>query len=229
MTDGQTQEWKTYFAELEDEGLFIGTDLDKSCLQFIYMEIIRSHIHQFVEVHNSHSIRYQRKREHYLPTGQPYMMYFYPESGKDYKEPVNLEILESLELEVAEYNLDQYLPSETLLLFGKFLEEGGYPKEYSYEDTRHKEAYVYLRQRVWQFVQEGGKVELFSTPSGAAEWINAHADHEVEQHRSHVSGDQQMEINNSDDEFQDSTELNLNNFEELEEESTSANGLLLDF
>lgn len=193
------------------------------------MEIIRSHIHQFVEVHNSHSIRYQRKCEHYLPTSQPYMMYFYPESGKDYKEPVNLEILESLELEVAEYNLDQYLPSETLLLFGKFLEEGGYPKEYSYEDTRHKEAYVYLRQRVWQFVQEGGKVELFSTPSSVAEWINAHADHEVEQHRSHVSGDQQMEINNSDDEFQDSTELNLNNFEEQEDESTSADGLLLDF
>ncbi|RPB03860.1 hypothetical protein L873DRAFT_1786820 [Choiromyces venosus 120613-1] len=68
LTEGQTQEWKVYFAELENEGLFVGSDLDKSCLQFIYMEIIRSHIHRFIEIHNNHLIWHQRKRDHYLPT-----------------------------------------------------------------------------------------------------------------------------------------------------------------
>jgi len=56
LTEGQTQEWKVYFSELENEGLFSGSDLDKSFLQFIYMKIIRSHIHRFVAVHNNHSI-----------------------------------------------------------------------------------------------------------------------------------------------------------------------------
>ncbi|RPB03305.1 hypothetical protein L873DRAFT_1670283 [Choiromyces venosus 120613-1] len=167
--ENQTQELKVYFAELENEGLFVGSDLDKSCLQFIYMEIIRSHIHHFVKIHNNHSIRHQRKRDHHLPTGQPYMMYFYPETGKDYKEQVDQDVLTALEAEVTEYDLDQYLPSNTLRLYETLLYDGGYPKEFSYVDKRHKEAYIYLHERVWQFIQDGGEVELITTPSGAAE------------------------------------------------------------
>jgi len=209
LTEGQTQEWKVYFSELENEGLFSGSDLDKSCLLFIYMEIIRSHIHRFVEIHNNHSIRHQRKRDHYLPTGQPYVMYFYPETGKDYKESVDQEVLTALENEVADYDLDQYLPSDTLHLYGCFLEDAGYPKEFSYDNKQHKEAYVYLRERVWQFVQEGGEIELFNSPSGAAEWIEAHRDHEIEQHRSHVNGDLQMELGNSDNEDNNNEDNNF--------------------
>ncbi|RPA91874.1 hypothetical protein L873DRAFT_1597612, partial [Choiromyces venosus 120613-1] len=40
LTEGQTQEWKVFFATLEGEGLFDGGDIDKSCLQYIYMDII---------------------------------------------------------------------------------------------------------------------------------------------------------------------------------------------
>ena len=51
MTEGQTQEWKVYFGKLEAEGYFDGGETDKSSLQYLYMDMIRSHIHRFVEVH----------------------------------------------------------------------------------------------------------------------------------------------------------------------------------
>jgi len=59
LTEGQTQQWKDYFAELEEEGLFDGGNIDKSCLQYMDMDIIRSHIHQFVAIHNTYKIRRQ--------------------------------------------------------------------------------------------------------------------------------------------------------------------------
>lgn len=49
-------------------------------------------------------------------------------------------------------------------------------------------------------------MELLDTPSGAAKWIEAHADHEIEQHRSHVKGDQQMDINSY---YEDETSLEV--------------------
>ncbi|CUS11455.1 unnamed protein product, partial [Tuber aestivum] len=152
LTEGQTQAWKVYFAQLESDGYFNGGDLDKSCLQFLYMKIIRSHIHRFVEIHNSHPIRLQRKREHYLPTGQPFLLYYYPESGKDYKEKVNESLLAALEAEVSEFDLDEYLPISTLALYQGFLDEGGYPDEFSYSDPHHREAYLYLRDRVSDYI-----------------------------------------------------------------------------
>ncbi|CUS14687.1 unnamed protein product, partial [Tuber aestivum] len=85
------------------------------------MEIIRSHIHNFVEVHNSHSIRKQSKRDHYLPTGKPFEMYFYPLNAKDYQESVDETILSTLESEVEAYDLDPYLPPETISFYSTLL------------------------------------------------------------------------------------------------------------
>jgi len=116
-------------------------------------------------------------------------MYFYSETGKDYKKSVNVEVLRTLENEVARYKFNEYLRSETLELYGNLLHEVGYPKEFGYDNKRHKEAYVYLHERVWQFLQAGGELDLFTIPSGAAEWIEAYQDHDIEQHRSHINGD----------------------------------------
>ncbi|KAG0644315.1 hypothetical protein HOY80DRAFT_878747, partial [Tuber brumale] len=138
LTEGQTQEWKIYFAQLESEGLFDGSDIDKSCLQFIYMEIIRSHIHNFVEVHNSHSIRKQPKRDHYLPTGKPFEMYFYPLNAENYQESVDETILSTLESEVEAYDLDSYLPMETISLYSTLLLEAQLPTSYSYDNPKHQ-------------------------------------------------------------------------------------------
>ena len=56
LTEGQTQECKIFFAKLESEGDFDGGETDKSCLQFLYMNMIRSHTHRFIDIHNSHPI-----------------------------------------------------------------------------------------------------------------------------------------------------------------------------
>ena len=80
------------------------------------MDIIRSHIHQFVSIHNTHKIRRQRLRAHYLQTGQPFMLYHYPDGGRNYQEPVDLRVLAELESEVEDFDLDEYLPAATISL-----------------------------------------------------------------------------------------------------------------
>ena len=57
VTEGRTPEWKEFFAELVGAGLFDGGNIDKLCLECIYIDIIRSHIHQFLSINNTNSIR----------------------------------------------------------------------------------------------------------------------------------------------------------------------------
>jgi len=205
-----------YFGKLEADGYFDGGETDKSCLQYLYMDMIRSHIHRFVEVHNSHPIRLQRNRQHYLPTGQPFLLYYYPESRKDYKEKVDEKVLAALEEEVADYDLNEYLPASTLALYAKFLEQGGYPSHFIYSDTRHREAYLYLRDKISTYIAQGGEIKLTSHPSGAAEWISAHRTHEIEAHRGsieHISGDIMMEVTPTDDEEEGNQKQDNDNYQ----------------
>ena len=196
LTEGQTQEWKVFFAELEGEGLFDGGDIDKSCLQYIYMDIIRSHIHQFVSMHNTHRIRRQRLRAHYLPTGQSFLLYHYPDSVRNYQEPVDTGVLAALENEVKDFDLDEYLPAATMSLYAQLLSAGGFPTEFVYSDVRHKAAYLFLRERVADYLtHSSGNIALFNTPSGAEQLISAHRNHEIEVHRNHDSIMQVEETN----------------------------------
>ena len=209
LTEAQTQEWKRYFVKLEAEGYFDGGESDKSCLQYLYMDMIRSHIHRFIKVHNSHPIRFQRSREHYLPTGQPFLMYYYPESGKNYQEKVDKQVLIRLEKEVENYDLDEYLPEATCLLYGQFLQDGGYPKVFDYSNPCHRDAYIYLRDRVSQYIADGGLVQLVSRPAGAAEWISANNSHEIETHHGNIigyEGDTAMHLIPTDDEDEENSE-----------------------
>ena len=192
-----------FFTKLEGEGYFDGSDIDKSCLQFIYMDIIRSHIHTFIEVHNSHRISRQRKRDHYLPTGQPFALYYYPESGiRDYSEPVNIDLLSRLEEEVQDYDLDEYLPLNTIELYKRLLTSGGYATEFAYSAPDHCEAYKFLRTAVWNFIRDGSEINIFTQPTGAAEWINSHVRHsnmiEIDHHRHLINGDMDMRIDSTD-------------------------------
>ena len=221
LIEGQTQEWKVFFAKLKSDGYFDGGDTDKSCLQYLYMDIIRSHIHRFIEIHNSHPIWFQRNREHYLPTGQPFLMYYYPENAKDYKEKVDESVLMALENEVAGYDLDEYLPESTLKLYGQFLEEGGYSKEFAYSNSRHKNAYLYLRERVSEYIFLGGEVQLASRSAGEAEWIAANSNYEIEVHRANVHGvlgDASMQLPPTDDEMENDVLLKTDDVTLPEEE-----------
>ncbi|RPB01974.1 hypothetical protein L873DRAFT_1884607, partial [Choiromyces venosus 120613-1] len=53
---------------------------------------------------------------------------------KDYQERVDKKVLTELEKEVADYDLNEYLPTLILALYGRILEEGGYPIEFTYND-----------------------------------------------------------------------------------------------
>jgi len=63
------------------------------------MNMIQSHIHDFIKVHNSHPIRKQENRDHFPPTGKPFQMNFYPNGVEDFKEPIEEEVLFLLESE----------------------------------------------------------------------------------------------------------------------------------
>ena len=123
----------------------------------------------------------------------------------------------ALEAEVADYDLDEYLPVSTLELYAKFLQEGGYPQQFSYSDTRHREAYLYLRDRVSLYIAQGGEVLLVSHPSGAADWILANRTHEIEAHCGNIngiSGDTMLQLTSTDDESENEPEQQ----EEVQEE-----------
>ncbi|CUS06671.1 unnamed protein product, partial [Tuber aestivum] len=68
----------------------------------------------------------------------------------------------------------------TLALYQGFLEEGGYPGKFSYSDPRHRGAYLYLHNRVSDYITLGHKVQLSLQPVGASKWIAAHQSHEIE-------------------------------------------------
>lgn len=57
LTDGQIESWRQYFARLEQEDQFQEDRIDIAFLQFIYMNMIPTHIHRFVDIHNNHPIR----------------------------------------------------------------------------------------------------------------------------------------------------------------------------
>lgn len=117
MATSQTEQWKTLFETYGETGLFDGSNYDKIILQFLYMSVIRQHIHQFLWVHNTHAIRKQRNHQYYLPTGKPYTMYHHPSAGtRNYETIPSPQLLSNLSQDVAQYDLDLYLTTETMQL-----------------------------------------------------------------------------------------------------------------
>jgi len=199
------------------------------------MDIIHSHIHNFVEVHNSHSIRRQPKRDHYLPTGKPFETYFDPVNAENFPEPVDETISLALESEVEAYDLDSYLPIETISLYSNFLTQANLPISYTYDNPQHQHAYSILRQKVWQYIQNGGVVKLFPPPIGASEWIQrsklfySSLQAEIHQHRDFLSGDTIMNLeklsdnNSSDNPSESSVPLLSNDILTTEQSNTLSN------
>jgi hypothetical protein len=75
---------QSFFNELIGRREYEGTWIDKLCVQFVYLPILRSKIARFVSDWNSHKIRKQKNRPN-LATGQPFMNYYYPAEGiRDY-------------------------------------------------------------------------------------------------------------------------------------------------
>ncbi|RPA80211.1 hypothetical protein BJ508DRAFT_327524 [Ascobolus immersus RN42] len=140
------------------EGHFIESLIDRLCLQFIYMQIIRAHVQNFVEIHNTHKIRKQPLRDHYLPTGKPFVLYNGIGSSEvnkvnDFAVKPDHSVLNTLEKETLGYDLDEYLTDQTKGTFSKILKEGGFQTSFQYHEN-HREAYIYLRTTLRNLLED---------------------------------------------------------------------------
>jgi transposase InsO family protein len=183
LADGQTQTWRSIFGGLENDGYFDGGDIDKTALQFIYMGMIRSHVHSFVAEHNRHRIRAQSKRSHYLPTGRPHQMYHHPSHGvRDYAAHPDPFVIQALLARYDNYNLDEYLVPETRELCQRLLQNGGFPTSFTFADN-HIQAYIYLREALvnyaWSRQPEEPAIWILEKPLGAEDWINNNVQAEI--------------------------------------------------
>jgi transposase InsO family protein len=184
LADGQTQTWRSLFEGLENDGYFDGGDIDKTALQFIYMGMIRNHVSSFVEQHNRHRIRAQRKRSHYLPTGRPHQMYHHPSSDvRDYSSSPDPLVLHVLLDRYQGYDLNQYLVSDTKNLCEKLLAEAGYLTLFSYPDN-HIQAYIFLREALVNFAvsnhSNDSPIWILPKPTGAESWIHSNEQIEID-------------------------------------------------
>jgi hypothetical protein len=166
-------EYRTYFESLAHKGLFSDVPADRIALKYVYMPLIRERVYGFVEVHNSHRIRKQPMRSHYLPVGKPRILFSYPKTG-DYHVDIHEETLQWLEDIISELDIDSYLPPSMIDLRSQFCFENGYPEEVLAglkfnRQHPHKQVYLTLRQSLRLFYTNGGELEEEESLKGSAE------------------------------------------------------------
>lgn len=83
---------------MEQDGLFDDDNTsDIIALLYIYLPLLRTKLHQFVENWNTHKIRKQSKRPN-LPTGEPYYNFYFPPSHiTNYQTPVSESKIQQLQ------------------------------------------------------------------------------------------------------------------------------------
>ena len=196
LAGSQTETWRKFFERLEKDGFFDGGEIDKACLQFLYMNMIREHIPGFVEEHNRHRIRKQRNCDHYLPTGRPNKLYHYPPEGtRDHRSKPWQPLMEKLQNDVAAYDLNDYLPVETVTMFYNILENGGFQASFKFNEN-HYDAYLYVQREVWKLLKTDGQFLIIPKPTGVRSWI---ADNREEIER-HIEEDIEMNPTDTDNE-----------------------------
>ncbi|CAH0555036.1 unnamed protein product [Brassicogethes aeneus] len=89
-----SQFWLNVFHTLKDEGSFSGGLMDKSLIQFCFLDIIKEELDTVVLEWNTHRIA--RSRNSIAPYGRPFMMYNRPQDfmSTDYLHPVSIEMTE---------------------------------------------------------------------------------------------------------------------------------------
>ncbi|CAH0550629.1 unnamed protein product [Brassicogethes aeneus] len=71
------QYWMNLFSRLKDDGLFTGNIVDKSILQFCFMDIIQEELNNVVLEWNMHLIR--KNRHSNCPSGRPDVIFNFPQ------------------------------------------------------------------------------------------------------------------------------------------------------
>ncbi|XP_053296889.1 uncharacterized protein LOC128456658 [Pleuronectes platessa] len=83
--------WMNLFQTFQDDGHFTGDFLDKSLIQFCFMNLVQDELDEVVSTWNSHKIRPRSSGD--MASGWPVVMYSFPElhSAEDRLKPVSME------------------------------------------------------------------------------------------------------------------------------------------
>ena len=129
LADSSLREYLYYFESLANDGWYTEVIPDRIALRFVYMEMLRVRIAGFVSVHNSHRIRKQPTRQHYLPTGKPRQLYEYP-TVADLHEPIHEPTLAWMEGLIQGFDIDRYLPEKMEEVCARICLKHGYSALY---------------------------------------------------------------------------------------------------
>ena len=156
-------------------------------------------------------------------------MYKYPKPGiRDYAEPADPSLLTKLEAQIKNYSTDEYQTLQVEALCTRVLADAGFSNTFSFDldeqvnfEADHVRAYKHLRIALFQFVENGGSLELFLKPQGAHKWIEAQKEVEQAFEQARQGGEDQyvseVETDDSDIEARDDSsddglllDLNIN-------------------
>ncbi len=123
-------------------------------------------------MYNTHSIRKQVSREWYLPAGKPNFMYNYPaDSVRNYAASPDSSLLELIEDQLSWFDETAYLDPATRALCDTIIVQANISYDPSILrprlDQPHTQAYIALREGLFQAEQSGTFVTELEPPIGA--------------------------------------------------------------
>ncbi|CAH0551685.1 unnamed protein product [Brassicogethes aeneus] len=145
------QYWINLFQTLKEEGLFNGTFVDKSLIQFCFMTLIQDELDQVVGEWNSHRIR--SSRNSISPTGRPIIMFEAPYlyHCENCLVDIPAAVIENLEQECTfhtnQCDEDMKTLCEELILENNFSCSFSDPYEAS-------QMYIKLKEKVYEIIED---------------------------------------------------------------------------
>ena len=127
---------------------------------------------------NAHSIRKQKSRPNAV-TGKPYMLYHHPGPNvQDWGLSFNEDRLRTMKQDVQDWDIDAYLPHETLQWCQNVLHSIGFNYSTAVLPTDQDRTapflniYLQFRARVQEHIQRGNspQLSLLEPPIGAQNW-----------------------------------------------------------
>jgi hypothetical protein len=112
LADGLIEGWKQFFIKLDKANLFDKESVhDVIALRYIYIEKLREQVQNFVDLHNIHTIRKQKWRDHIILSGRPEDLYFFHDRAPNCKtipEGITNVMLSIMEDDLAIYDEEEY-------------------------------------------------------------------------------------------------------------------------
>jgi hypothetical protein len=178
MSKSTLRRWREHFEELEADGLWNEDFLScRIALLAVYMPILRQILQRFVDQWNHHRIRRQKNRPHVVP-GQPYVLFYYPEVAQNFQQIISPDLLADFKADIGAFDIDEYLPRDTLAWCSTQLQSWGYGNLSGEEFQRtgqriHTDAYLRLRNAIDQHIQSGNRegLSLCTPPTGGRDYI----------------------------------------------------------